>query len=132
MDFTDTKNPVEVAKYELPTHGSHNFWIEDDLLYVAMYTGGLRVVDLSGDLLGDLYKQGREIGYILTGNPNGYIPNDTMVWGAQLYKGHIFYSDFNNSGIRRYRRFLIINLTIVKLMNILNKIILSPTTFSST
>ena len=98
VDFTDTKNPVEVAKYELPTHGSHNFWIEDDLLYVAMYTGGLRVVDLSGDLLGDLYKQGREIGYILTGNPNGYIPNDTMVWGAQLYKGHIFYSDFN-SGI---------------------------------
>ena len=98
VDFTDTKNPVEVAKYELPTHGSHNFWIEDDILYVAMYTGGLRVVDLSGDLLGDLYKQGREIGYILTGNPNGYIPNDTMVWGAQLYKGHIFYSDFN-SGI---------------------------------
>tara|TARA_B100000900_G_scaffold413886_1_gene438971 strand:+ start:9634 stop:11664 length:2031 start_codon:yes stop_codon:yes gene_type:complete len=96
VDFTDTKNPVEVAKYELPTHGSHNFWIEDDILYVAMYTGGLRVVDLSGDLLGDLYKQGREIGYILTGNPNGYIPNDTMVWGAQLYKGHIFYSDFNS------------------------------------
>ena len=61
-----------------------------------MYTGGLRVVDLSGDLLGDLYKQGREIGYIFTGNPDGYIPNDTMVWGAQLYKGHIFYSDFNS------------------------------------
>ena len=61
-----------------------------------MYTGGLRIVDLSGDLLGDLYKQGREIGYLLTGNPKGYIPNDTMVWGAQLYKGHVFYSDFNS------------------------------------
>jgi len=96
VDFTDLKNPIEVAKYELPTHGSHNFWIEDDILYVAMYTGGLRIVDLSGDLLGDLYKQGREIGYILTGNPDGYIPNDTMVWGAQLYKGHVFYSDFNS------------------------------------
>ncbi len=96
VDFTDPKNPVEVAKYELPTHGSHNYWIEDDILYVAMYTGGLRIVDLSGDLLGDLYKQGREIGYLLTGNPNGYIPNDTMVWGAQLYKGHVFYSDFNS------------------------------------
>ena len=96
VDFTDLKNPVEVAKYELPTHGSHNYWIEDDILYVAMYTGGLRIVDLSGDLLGDLYKQGREIGYLLTGNPNGYIPNDTMVWGAQLYKGHVFYSDFNS------------------------------------
>ena len=96
VDFSDLKNPIEVAKYELPTHGSHNFWIEDDILYVAMYTGGLRIVDLSGDLLGDLYKQGREIGYILTGNPDGYIPNDTMVWGAQLYKGHVFYSDFNS------------------------------------
>ncbi len=96
VDFTDTKNPKEVAKYELPTHGSHNFWIQDDILYVGMYTGGLRIVDLSGDLLGDLYKQGREIGYLLTGNPKGYIPNDTMVWGAQLYKGHVFYSDFNS------------------------------------
>ena len=96
VDFTDTKNPKEVAKYELPTHGSHNFWIQEDILYVAMYTGGLRIVDLSGDLLGDLYKQGREIGYLLTGNPKGYIPNDTMVWGAQLYKGHVFYSDFNS------------------------------------
>ena len=96
VDFTDTKNPKEVAKYELPTHGSHNFWIKDDILYVAMYTGGLRIVDLSGDILGDLYKQGREIGYLLTGNPKGYIPNDTMVWGAQLYKGHVFYSDFNS------------------------------------
>ena len=96
VDFSDTKNPIEVAKYELPTHGTHNLWIEDDILYVAMYTGGLRIVDLSGDLIGDLYKQGREIGYLFTGNPNGYIPNDTMVWGAQLYKGYVFYSDFNS------------------------------------
>ena len=95
VDFSDLNNPVEVARYELPGHGSHNYWIKDDILYVAMYTGGLRVVDISGDLLGDLYKQGREIGYLLTGSPNGYIPNDTMVWGAQLYKGHVFYSDFN-------------------------------------
>ena len=95
VDFTDLNNPVEVARYELPTHGSHNYWIEDDILYVAMYTGGVRVVDISGDLIGDLYKQDREIGYLLTGSPNGYIPNDTMVWGTQLYKGHVFYSDFN-------------------------------------
>jgi hypothetical protein len=46
-------------------------------------------------LIGDLYKQGREIGYLLTGSPDGYIPNDTMVWGAQLHKGYVFYSDFN-------------------------------------
>mgnify|MGYP003312520522 CR=1 FL=1 len=95
VDFDDLNNPVEVARYELPTHGSHNYWIEDDILYIGMYTAGVRIVDISGDLLGDLYKQGREIGYLLTGSSDGYIPNDTMVWGAQLYKGHVFYSDFN-------------------------------------
>ena len=95
VDFSDVKNPVEIARYELPGHGSHNYWIDNDILYVGMYTGGVRIVDISGDLLGDLYKQGREIGYILTGTADGYIPNDTMVWGAQLYKGHVFYSDFN-------------------------------------
>ena len=98
VDFTDLKNPKEVARYELPGHGSHNYWIEDDILYVAMYSGGVRIVDISGDLMGDLYKQGREIGYILPGNSKGYIPFATMTWGAQLYKGHVFYSDWN-SGI---------------------------------
>ena len=98
VDFTDLDNPVEVARYELPGDGSHNYWIEGDVLYVAMYTGGVRVVDLSGDLMGDLYKQGREIGYILSGSENAYVPNSTMSWGAQLYKGHVFYSDWN-SGI---------------------------------
>ncbi len=98
VDFTDIDNPKEVARYELPGHGSHNYWIEDDILYVAMYSGGVRIVDISGDLMGDLYKQGREIGYILPGNKDGYIPNATMAWGAQLYKGYVFYSDWN-SGI---------------------------------
>ena len=98
VDFTDLKNPKEVARYELPGHGSHNYWIQDDVLYVAMYSGGVRIIDISGDLMGDLYKQGREIGYILPGNSKGYIPFATMTWGAQLYKGHVFYSDWN-SGI---------------------------------
>ena len=61
-----------------------------------MYSGGVRIVDISGDLMGDLYKQGREIGYILPGNKDGYIPFATMSWGAQLYKGHVFYSDWNS------------------------------------
>ena len=79
----------------MPGHGSHNYWIEDDILYVAMYTGGVRIVDISGELMGDLFRQGREIGHINTANPNGYIPNAAMTWGAQLYKGYVFYSDHN-------------------------------------
>jgi len=98
IDFTDLNNPREVARYELPEAGSHNFWIEDDLLYVAYYNGGLRVVDLSGDLMGDLYKQGREIAHYLPLAHDGYIPNAAMTWGAQPHKGHIFMSD-HNSGL---------------------------------
>lgn len=98
IDFTDLNNPREVARYELPEAGSHNFWIEDDLLYVAYYNGGLRVVDLSGDLMGDLYKQGREIAHYLPLASDGYIPNAAMTWGAQPHKGHVFLSD-HNSGL---------------------------------
>ena len=33
---------------------------------------------------------------LLHGNKDGYIPFATMSWGAQLYKGHVFYSDWNS------------------------------------
>ena len=29
----------------------------------------------------------------MTGSPNGFIQNATMSWGAQVYKGYVFYSD---------------------------------------
>ncbi|GAB5554655.1 MAG: Ig-like domain-containing protein [Saprospiraceae bacterium] len=95
IDFTDPKNPKEVAKYEVPGAGSHNFWVEGDMLYVGNYNAGLRVVDLSGDLLGDLYKQGRDIGWFLPTDPKGAVPNAPMTWGPQPHKGHIFFSDWN-------------------------------------
>ncbi len=94
IDFTDLNNPKEVARYEVPGHGSHNFWVEDDMLFIGMYTAGVRVVDISGDLMGDLYKQGREIASFNTGLPNGYVANSPMAWGAQFFKETVFYSDF--------------------------------------
>lgn len=96
IDFTDPQNPKEVARYEVPEAGSHNFWIEDDLLYIGYYNGGVRVVDLSGDLMGDLYQQGREIAHYVPADPKAFVPNFAMIWGAQPYKGHIFFSDFNS------------------------------------
>jgi len=68
----------------------------DDVLYIGYYNAGLRVVDISGELMGDLYKQGREIGHFLPFDANGYIPNTAMTWGPQPHKGHIFFSDFNS------------------------------------
>ncbi len=96
VDFTDLDNPEEIARFEIPGAGSHNFWIDDETLYVAYYNGGVRVVDISGELMGDLYKQGREIAFIIPSDPQGYIPNSPFTWGAQLHKGHIFYSDWNS------------------------------------
>jgi hypothetical protein len=96
IDFTDLKNPKEVAWFQVPFAGSHNYWIEDDILYAAFYNAGVRVVDLSGELLGDLNRQGREIAWIVPEDPEGYVPNAPFTWGAQPHKGHIFYSDWNS------------------------------------
>ena len=96
LDMSDIENPVEVARYEVPEAGVHNIWAEGDRLYVAYYQGGLRVLDISGELRGDLYRQGREIAVILTTDENTTTPNWPMTWGAQLYKGKIYSSDINS------------------------------------
>jgi hypothetical protein len=98
VDFTDPENPEMVARYEVPEFGTHNMWVEDDKLYQAYYEGGLRVVDVSGELMGNLYTQGREISVFKSASPVGYTPNATMVWGTQPHKGHVFFSD-TNSGL---------------------------------
>ena len=93
LDFTDTNNPKEEAIYTITEAGSHNHWIKGDTLYAAYYNGGLRIVDISGELLGDLYKQGREIAFFQTGHPDGHIKNSPNVWGTIPYKCYIFFSD---------------------------------------
>ncbi len=98
IDFTDPDNPEMVARYEVSEYGTHNIWVEDDILYQAYYEGGLRVVDVSGELMGNLYTQGREIAVHKSTDVNGWVPNSTMVWSAMPFKGHVFFSD-TNSGL---------------------------------
>ncbi len=95
IDVSDIDTPKEVAKYEVPEAGAHNVWIEDETLYIAYYQGGLRVVDVSGTLRGDLYRQGREIGLYRTAAPEGegLVPNSPLAWGPQTFKGNVFVSD---------------------------------------
>ena len=61
IDFTDPTRPEEVARYEVPEAGVQDLWIDGERLYVAAQSGGVRVVDISADLKGNLYHQGREI-----------------------------------------------------------------------
>ncbi len=96
IDFTDPDNPKDVARYEVPEFGTHNIWVEDDVLYQAYYEGGLRVVDVSGELMGNLAEQGREMAVYKSFAPQGYAANAPMVWGGQPHKGNVFFSDFNS------------------------------------
>ncbi len=98
VDFTDPENPEKVARYHVPEYGTHNIWVEDDVLYQAYYEGGLRVVDVSGLLMGNLYTQGREIAVFKPNDPIGYVHNAPTTWSAMPFKGNIFLSDAN-SGI---------------------------------
>ncbi|HEU4836267.1 MAG TPA: Ig-like domain-containing protein [Pyrinomonadaceae bacterium] len=96
IDVADINNPRKVAEYPVPEGGAHNMWVENDLMYVGYYSGGGRVVDVSGELRGDLYRQGREIARIFTGDPDGFRPNLPLTWGAQPHKGLIYFNDINS------------------------------------
>ena len=95
VDVSDITNPRKVAEYEVPEGGSHNIWVKDDILSMGYYTGGGRIVDVSGELRGDLYRQGREIASVWTGASDGFRSNIPFAWGAQPHKDMIFFNDIN-------------------------------------
>jgi hypothetical protein len=96
VDLSDIEHPVEVGKFEVPEAGVHNMWAEGDKLYIAYYNGGIRVLDISGELRGDLYRQGRQVGFFYPVDEAAFVPNTPMTWGPQLHKGNIFASDMNS------------------------------------
>jgi len=96
VDFTDPENPEQLARYEVSEYGTHNMWVEDDVLYQAYYEGGVRMVDISGDLMGNLYTQGREMAVFKAHDPVGYIPNSPGAWSVMPWKGNVFFSDINS------------------------------------
>jgi hypothetical protein len=96
VKFDGWDQPKEVARYQVPEAGTHNFWVVGDLLFVAYYNAGLRIVDISGELMGNLYDQGREIAKFEPTHPDAIVPNAPFTWGPQPYKGHIFISDWNS------------------------------------
>lgn len=96
VDLSNIEQPKEVAVYEVPEGGAHNMWVEDDVMYVGYYSAGARVVDVSGELRGNLYRQGREIARLWTGDLRGYRPNQPFTWGAQPHKGLIYFNDINS------------------------------------
>ncbi len=109
IDARDLTNPREVATYAVPDHTPHNFWLDEDrgILYLAWYGRGLRALDVTGELLGELERQGREVATAIyeapasTASCHGAV-DVTCTWAPQLHRGHIFVSDMN-SGLRVLR-----------------------------
>jgi len=94
LDVTDPAVPREVAAYSAPNSGVHSFWIENDTLYAAAWTGGLRAVDISGNLNGEL--RGREIASLPTSDEHAAVRDFPFAWAAVPHNGLVFASDFNS------------------------------------
>lgn len=98
IDISDLANPKVVAWFESPDAGIHNIWLAGDTLYAGSYQGGLRVIDVSGELRGDMMAQGREVAWVATGDRRGNPANATMAWGAFYFNNLVWVNDMN-SGI---------------------------------
>jgi hypothetical protein len=96
LDVSNIERPKEVAYYEPKEGGSHNVWVAGDTLYMGDYQGGLRVLDISGELRGDLLRQGREMTHVVTGDGSGKVPNAPNAWGAIYRNGLIYVPDINS------------------------------------
>lgn len=113
VDVSDMTQPVEVAFYHVEGAGAHNFFMDEarGLLYAAFYNGGVRVLDVRGDLgtctasqrssdgRCDLSAMGRELGTALTGG------DPVFVWGVHVQGDFVYASDMLN-GLWKLRRFV--------------------------
>jgi hypothetical protein len=96
IDIRNIENPTEVAHFRVPMAGAKNMWAEDDVLYIGYYTAGLRAVDVSGSLRGDLGQQGRQIAALETTDGQALVENRPLTWGPQAYGDHVFASDYTS------------------------------------
>lgn len=98
LDVSDIEKPKSVAWYEPEFGGVHNVWVAGDTLYMGAYNAGFRAFDISGDLLGDLRAQQREIVHVNTGDMNGHQGgiNSAMAWGVVVRDGLAYVNDMNN------------------------------------
>ena len=102
VDVSDVAKPREVAIYHDASSGTHNFSVDEasGILYAAYYDGGVRALDVRGDLgtctsaqraadgLCDLEKMGRLLARGLAdGSPPVY------VWGVEWTPGGLYASD---------------------------------------
>jgi hypothetical protein len=102
IDVTDLARPAEVATFSVSrATPPHNFWLDEanGILYAAWYSEGIRALDVSGELLGELDRQGREIAarnYSGAGPCAADLGSATCTWAPQLDGGLVYLSDMNS------------------------------------
>lgn len=112
VDVSDMSAPREVAFFRVPGAGTHNFSMDETrgILYAAFYNGGVRAIDVTGDLASctdaqrsldgrcDLRLMGRELAQGLFAEAPVY------VWGVHFTAGKVYASDMLN-GLWALREF---------------------------
>jgi hypothetical protein len=93
VDVTDIEKPKPVAWYEPEYGGVHNVWAAGDTLYIGAYNAGFHVLDVSGELRGDLKAQGRTIAELRPAAADGVVPNGVMTWGVVVKDGLAYVND---------------------------------------
>ena len=96
LDVSDIRHPRPVAWYEPEYGGVHNVWAAGDTLYLGAYNGGFHAFDISGELLGDLRSQQREIVHVHTADMDGNQKNTPMTWGVVVRDGLAYVNDMYN------------------------------------
>jgi hypothetical protein len=104
VDVSNFAAPREVAFFHVDGAGTHNFSVDEQrgILYAAYYNGGVRAIDVTGDLSScaateksgdgrcDLAMMGRELAHGPTDRGPVYI------WGVQLVGPRLYASDMLN------------------------------------
>lgn len=112
VDVSDFAAPREVAFFRVPGAGTHNFSVDETrgILYAAFYNGGVRSLDITGNLSAcpaaqksadgrcDLGLMGREVAQGLLAQAPVY------VWGVHFVAGKVYASDMLN-GLWALREF---------------------------
>jgi hypothetical protein len=98
IDVSNLEAPRSVAWYEPEYGGVHNVWAAGDTLYMGAYNAGFRTFDISGELLGDLRAQQREMVHVNTADMGGRQggQNTAMTWGVVVRDGLAYVNDMNN------------------------------------
>jgi hypothetical protein len=99
VDVSEPRAPREIATFAASGLTPHNFWLDEEaeVLYLAWYDAGVRALDVSGELLGELDRQDRLMGeWTRPGErPACWSGMGTCTWAPQLHDGRLFLSDVN-------------------------------------